>query len=224
MSWINRTHYWEHTAPQDDPDWLRARIFKTTTSTSAGMAGRSTFKTVLEQAAIISGNEEFFDEESIKLMNHGKKFESKARNWYANKTGYNIIERGLCVPHWDFRLGASVDGDIENTDGIIEIKCPSKMYAPLQQYIDQVGIGWKPPKNYYEHIYPSHFDQMQQGMKILGKKWCEYIVYSVSDGAIFTQTIPFNETYWNNHYKIISANYEKYVRPHVNNSNVLPPH
>ena len=65
---------------------------------------------------------------------------------------------------------------------------------------------------------------MQHAMAVTGKKYCVYIVNSTIDGKIFTQKIPFDPVYWENHYKIITANYDKYVKPYLNGKYpIMPP-
>ena len=217
--WIDHGTYWELSAPQGDDIWLKGRKGRTTTSVSGAMANRSRFKTAEEQGKIIAGVvEEYFTPEETERMGHGTDTEPIARNWYSGYSGYKIEERGLVIPKWDLTIGASIDGDIIGTDGIIEIKCPLNMYYPLEQYMDQLKTGWVPRPDYYKHIYPTHFDQMIHAMAVTGKKWCMYIVYSTMDKSVFTQKIPFNQEYWDNHYKIITNNYNKYVKPYLNNN------
>ena len=158
-------------------------------------------------------------------MNSGTINEPTARVWYSRYSGYNIVERGLIVPKSDYTMGASVDGDIVGTDGIIEIKCPVAMYYPLKQYMDQKKAGWIPRSDYVKHIWPTHLAQMYHAMWVMGKKWCIYIVYSTMDQAVFTQKIDFDPVYWDNHYKIITENYAKYVKPYLNGEYpIMPPY
>ena len=222
--WIKHKNYWELKAPQGDQIWLEGRKGRITTSVSGAMAGRSRFKTAELQGKIIAGvDTEDFTDEAIKRMNHGTKFEAEARDWYEGTIDHKIAERGLIVPFWDTTIGASIDGDIVGTDCIIEIKCPVNMYFPLKQYMDQRSTGWVPPSDYFKHIWVTHFIQMQHAMKIMGKKFCVYIVYCTTDGSIFTQKIPFDPVYWENHYKIIKQNYKKYVEPHLDGTYPIIP-
>ena len=95
-------------------------------------------------------------------------------------------------------------------------------YSCVQFYIDSIKRGWEPPKNYYEHIWNAHFSQCQHGMAVLGKKWCDYIVYSTSDAQIFAQRIYFDPLYWKKHYSILCQNYETYIQPHLKNLPDIP--
>jgi putative phage-type endonuclease len=224
QQWVDHGNYWEHKAPQGTQEWLDVRVGRITTSVSGAMSGVSNFKSPEEQGLIIANvKREEFSKKSIAAMDHGTKTEPIARDWYANMTGYTIVERGLIVPKWDLKLGASVDGDIVGTDGIIEIKCPLKMYGPLKKYMDMVKSGWKPKEGYYDHIWKTHLAQMQHAMRVMGKKWCTYIVYSTYDGSVFTQKIPFDPIYWEKHYKTIMKNYEKYIKPHISDNSLIQP-
>ena len=222
--WVKRGNYWELLVPQKDPDWLDARKFRITGTSASGMGGENFFKTPEEQVKIISGvSQEVFDNEALERMKHGNDNEKPTRDWCSDYLKQKITEKGFCVPYFDLELGCSIDGDIEGTDGIIEIKCPVKMYKPILNYMEQIKNGWKPPTNYYSHIYKSHYFQMQLGMVILQKKYCIYVVNSISDGLTFTQKIAFNQDHWNHYYPIIKENYNKYVKPHLNgNYPILP--
>lgn len=127
---------------------------------------------------------------------HGVITESKARDWYCKTRNVTIVEVGLAVPKWEQRIGASLDGDITGTDGIVEIKCPFEMYEQLKSHIDKIKFGWRPSSFYHEHIRESHYAQMQGSMKIFGKQWCDYIVYATESNLSYVERIPFNKTYW----------------------------
>jgi putative phage-type endonuclease len=218
MEWIDRGLYWEHKAKQGTQEWKNARIGRINSSNSGGMVGNSNFKNKNPEqiGKYIAGiEEEIFEQKSLDAMHYGTKMEPFARNWYEKNYNCKVIERGLCVDKNDFRIGASIDGEVENSSIIIEIKCPKKMYNPLKLYMQNISHGWKPPSNYYDHIWESHFSQMQQGMHVLKKEFCDYIVYCPEEQKIFTQRIPFDLSYWNNHYSILIKNYDLYILPYL---------
>lgn len=223
--WIDHGTYWELKAPQGDDIWLKGRMGRITTSVSGAMANRSKFKTAEEQGQIIAGVvEEKFTAAELERMGHGTDTEPEARNWFGTTIPNPITERGLIVPKWDPTLGASVDGDIIGTDGIIEIKCPVSMYYPLEQYMDQRSIGWVPRADYFKHIWSTHYDQMQHAMAVMGKKYCIYIVYCTTESKVFTQKIDFDPVYWENHYRVIKENYKKYIEPYLDGRYpIMPP-
>ena len=45
-------------------------------------------------------------------------------------------------------------------------------------------------------ITPSHYDQMQGGMAICGKGWCDYLVYDCGTGQMYAERVPFDKVYW----------------------------
>lgn len=173
---------------------------RVTGSNFGAAAGLSKFTNPEELALYISGlKEQKFNDENLKIMEHGTRYEPIARSWYEMSTGYKVEEVGLAVPKWNFHLGASVDGIVKDQEGIIEIKCPKKMYGPLNDYEKEISSGYKPESKYYHnHIWDTHYAQMQGGMAILDKKWCDYIVYSTSDKKVYKERILFNKEYWEN--------------------------
>ena len=219
--WISRGRTWVNLAPQVTKGWflaregripmkfinlennrldgcVRARLTGSKFGVAAGHAPKF-FSTPEELARQIAGLEEaYFDEESLKRMNHGVQEEPNARRWYEMNHNVEVEEIGLVVPKWDFHLGASVDGIVKGTKGIIEIKCPKRMYKPLQDHLRLRETGWIPRPYYHSHIYSSQYDQMIGGMALLDKEWCDYIVYATEDGDVYQERISFNEEYWNN--------------------------
>jgi putative phage-type endonuclease len=214
--WVDRGIYWEHGAPQNTQAWLEARRGRVNGSETGALAGESNFETPEQTGKYISGIEEKqFSEKSQMAMNHGHKWESTARIWYQKKYNLQVIERGTCVSKSDYRIASSVDGDIVGTSGVIEIKCPQKMYKPIINFQNMKKNGWQPPENYHQHIWTTHYCQMQQAMFVLGKTYCDYIVYSVEDRSVYTQRILFDPIFWKNHYEKVIQNYEKYVTPYL---------
>lgn len=94
------------------------------------------------------------------LLERGHELEDRARIAYEARTGYLVEETGLCLTD-DHKFGYSTDGMPE--DGLIEIKCP----------IDSIKIAsmWK-TGDVSEYMH-----QMQGGMWITGRKWCDFIMY-----------------------------------------------
>jgi len=214
-NWKEHANYWEHSAPQGSEEWKNIRIGRVNTSDSGALVGESNFKTPEQTGKIIAGLETVPDNAA---MQHGHKYEPYARKWYEKQYNCKVKELGLCVCKWDITIGASVDGIVIDTDGIIEVKSPQKMYKPLQNYIDHVNRGWKPEAGYKDHIWKTHYSQMQHAMFVLNKKWCDYIVYCTSTGQIFTQRIKFDMEFWKQHYLKIKENYNLYVKPHILNT------
>ena len=114
---------------------------------------------------------------------------------------------GLCVPKFNNNIGASVDGIIIESNGIIEIKCPEYMYIELKKYTES-----SKRKPGHSHIKPYHYKQMQFNMGCTGTDFCDYIVYS-RDGKRFVQRILFNKKFWNDMYARTVVFWENYVKP-----------
>lgn len=93
-------------------------------------------------------------------MQRGTELEPVARMAYEEKT-WNHVEQVGFVSVGAY-LGFSPDGIVD--DGLIEIKCP--MGAEFLRYVDTQEI----PK--------AHMAQMQWGLFLTGRKWCDYVVYN----------------------------------------------
>jgi exodeoxyribonuclease (lambda-induced) len=96
------------------------------------------------------------------LLNRGHELEDRARIIYESRTGYMVEETGVVLTD-DRKFGYSTDGMPED-DGLIEIKCP----------IDSIKIMemWR-TGDVSEYIH-----QIQGGMWITGRKWCDFIMYA----------------------------------------------
>lgn len=97
------------------------------------------------------------------LLDRGHELEGAARWRYeAQALGQHVTEAGLCITE-DGLFGYSTDG-LVGDDGLIEIKCP----------IDSTKIRtmWQ-AGDVSEYMH-----QMQGGMWITGRKWCDFIMYA----------------------------------------------
>ena len=119
----------------------------------------------------------------------GTKNEPVARLMYEDAKNVIVKEVGLAIPKWDLSIGSSVDGMV-GEDGLIEIKCPEYIYDGYAMYSSK-GVD---PLMY---VKKDHYAQMQGGMAILNRKWCDYVVYGVKEGALFIVRIMFNQSWWN---------------------------
>jgi hypothetical protein len=94
------------------------------------------------------------------LLERGHELEDRARIVYEAKTGFLVEECGIVLTD-DRKFGYSTDGMPE--DGLIEIKCP----------ID----GEKIARMWRTGDLSEYMHQMQGGMWITGRKWCDFIMY-----------------------------------------------
>jgi putative phage-type endonuclease len=199
-SWQDCDTYWLNTAAQCTKEWEDNRMNRLTASSFGTATGRSLFETTpLQLGMQITGlKESHFTHKAQFLMTHGVQTEPVARTWYERIKDVKVEEVGLAVPKYEPRIGASADGVVSGTDGCIEIKCPKRMYAPLTRHMSRIRSGWQPPMYYHEHIWESHYAQMQGVMHVLGKTWCDYVVYATDSNNAFIDRIPYNADYWKN--------------------------
>lgn len=95
------------------------------------------------------------------VLERGHEMEAHARRIYEGRTGAFVTEAGICVTD-DGAFGYSTDGLVDD-DGLIEIKAPIDSTKILAMW--QTG-----DTSEYDH-------QMQGGMWITGRKWCDFIMY-----------------------------------------------
>lgn len=95
------------------------------------------------------------------VLERGHEMEERARMVYEARTGAFVTEAGICVTDDDL-FGYSTDGLVDD-DGLIEIK------APIDS--SKILAMWKTgDTSEYDH-------QMQGGMWITGRKYCDFLMY-----------------------------------------------
>lgn len=95
------------------------------------------------------------------VLERGHTMEEAARRQYEARTGSFVTEAGICLTDDDL-FGYSTDGLVDD-DGLIEIKAP----------VDSIKI-----KDMWLTDDTSEYDhQMQGGMWVTGRKWCDFIMY-----------------------------------------------
>ena len=94
-------------------------------------------------------------------LDRGHALEIEARIEYEAQTGYLASESGVILTD-DRRFGYSSDGLVED-DGLIEIKCP----VDSVKIIDMLRTG----------DVSEYYHQIQGGLWISGRKWCDFIQY-----------------------------------------------
>ena len=82
---------------------------------------------------------------------------------YEMETGLLAGDSGLILTD-DSVFGYSSDGLVDD-DGLVEIKCPASC--------QKIGSIWSDPAN----ATAEYIDQIQGGLWITGRKWCDFIMY-----------------------------------------------
>lgn len=95
-------------------------------------------------------------------MKRGTELEPEARFGYEAATGMLASESGVALSD-DRVYGYSTDGLCDD-DGMIEVKCPSSAKVLIAMWRDQ--------------DLSAYIHQMQGGMWITGRKWCDFIMYA----------------------------------------------
>lgn len=198
-TWNDCGDYWLNIAPQGSPAWHLNRKFRLTASNFGAAINKNNFSSAVVVAMDITNiKPKQFGSYGKFVMQHGVVTEHAARDWYCMTRNVKVVEVGLAVPKWEPRIGASLDGDVIGTNGVIEIKSPLQMYKPLSEHMDKLAGGWIQPEFYHNHIWESHYTQMQGGMKITNKKWCDYIVFATESNLCYVERIHFDHDYWDN--------------------------
>jgi hypothetical protein len=96
-------------------------------------------------------------------MRRGTDLEPHARLAYELQTGLLASESGIAISECG-KFAYSTDG-LCGDDGLIEIKCPA---AP-----QKIGAIWSNP----EEADAEYIDQIQGGMWVTGRQWCDLVVY-----------------------------------------------
>ena len=155
---------------QGSPEWFAARCGVITASRFRDACDKTlknvpTAKSVTYAAQValerISGDAT--DENYVGWqMRRGTELEPEARRAYEVETGNVARESGVALTD-DRLFGYSTDGFVED-DGCVEIKC----LVSAEKLIDIWG---------YEEF--SEFrHQMQGGLWLTGRKWCDFVVYA----------------------------------------------
>jgi hypothetical protein len=95
------------------------------------------------------------------VLERGHTMEAAARMIYEARTGAFVTEAGICKTDCD-TFGYSSDGLVDD-DGLIEIKAP----IDSEKILAMLTTG---DTSEYDH-------QMQGGLWITGRKWCDFIMY-----------------------------------------------
>lgn len=157
------------TAEQRSPDWLMARLGRLTGSSASDMlatiqkgeaAGRRNLRMRLVLERLTGQPQE--DTYVNAAMQWGIDHEQDAVDAYEAQTG-NLLRRTGFLSHSSLMVGCSLDGDVDDFAGIVELKCP--MSATHYGYIKAGAV----PGN--------HLAQIQHNLWISGAEWCDFVSY-----------------------------------------------
>jgi exodeoxyribonuclease (lambda-induced) len=162
--------------PQGTAEWLAARCGKITASCFADAISvcqkKSGTRNVGDPTAVaeryagdlaierISGKPHG-EPPKAWVLERGHEMEALARMHYEARTQSFVTEAGICLND-DEIFGYSTDGLVDD-DGLIEIKAPIDSSKILAMW----ATG---DTSEYDH-------QMQGGLWITGRKWCDFIMY-----------------------------------------------
>lgn len=218
MEFIDYPTYKLSTSGQGSEEWKKLRCGRITSSNLSYCTGRASFKTSkYEIASKICGIDET---EMNTYMQHGITMEPVIRDWYSETINKPIKELGIAIWKKDPRFGGSLDGEINEEEGI-EIKAPNKMYQRLVEYIESKKKGYNFYSGYHEHIFNSHYDQMTGNAIITNKKYMHYVVVCTDTQKAFVQRFPVNTELWEKElYPKACEFYDKYVSPLMRDNDI----
>lgn len=158
-----------HDAPQGTPEWLSARAGCVTGSRASDVlakiktgeaAARRDYRTQLVAERLTGRPEEsgFVND----AMRWGTEQEPFARMAYEAETGNLVRETGF-IRMTGKPVGCSLDGDVDDFTGIVEIKCPK-----TSTHISWMLAGKLPAQ---------HVAQVTHNMMVTGAKWCDFVSY-----------------------------------------------
>lgn len=152
------------TKDQRSDDWLQARRGRVTASMiNAVLAGQNTKsrRNYIQSLILdLEGIDDFRD--SAPYFDLGRKFEPYAIGWYQDECRRRVTNTGFVLHDTYNWLGASPDGLVGRV-GMVE----AKFRVSLRTFHDACI---KPITRAYEY-------QMQAGMWVCNRKWCDYLNY-----------------------------------------------
>lgn len=112
------------------------------------------------------------------VMQWGIDHEADAFDAYEGHSG-NLVRRTGFLSHTDLMVGCSLDGDVEDFTGIVELKCPKS--ATHLGYWETGGVP------------PTHMPQLLHNLWVSGAHWCDFVSYDPrfpEDLRLFVTRVP----------------------------------
>jgi predicted phage-related endonuclease len=156
---------------QRTPEWYVARAGRLTGSVADNIlstlksggepAGRRDLRIQLAVERI-TGQALDWDGFTSKEMQRGIDLEGPARSTYEAETGHIVRTTGFII--WETHpVGCSLDGDIDDLTGILELKCP-KSATHLSYLRDQ-------------RLPPAYVAQVTHNLWVTGAAWCDFVSF-----------------------------------------------
>lgn len=156
-------------AEQRSPEWFAARVGRLTGSRASDMlatikkgeaAARRDLRVQLVVERLTGQPQE--DGYVNATMQRGIDLEPAAFDAYERERGLLVRRTGF-LAHNDLMVGCSLDGDVEDFTGIVELKCPKS--ATHYEYLRSREI----PEN--------HKPQLLHNLWVTGAQWVDFVSY-----------------------------------------------
>ncbi len=160
-----------HTDDQRSPEWFQSRVGRVTGSRAADVlatiksgeaAARRDYRAqlVCERLTGLPQEGDFINA----AMTWGIEQEANAFAAYEGLTG-QLVRRTGFLAATDLMVGCSLDGDVDDFAGIVEIKCPKSA-----THLDYLKLP-------IEAIPTRHLPQMVHNLWVSGAQWCDFVSY-----------------------------------------------
>lgn len=155
--------------PQRSPEWFTARLGRLTGSRAADMlatirtgeaAARRDLRLqlVCERLTGVSQENGYINAD----IQRGIDCEPLARAAYEALTGSVVRQTGF-LQHDTLPIGCSLDGDVDEFTGILELKCPKS--ATHLRYLRAGGLP------------PDYLPQVTHNLYVTGAQWCDFLSF-----------------------------------------------
>lgn len=157
-------------ADQRSPEWHLARVGRLTGSRAADMmatikSGEAAARRDLRAQLVVERLTGQPDENGYvnAVMQRGIDLEPAARRWYEALTGRMVRQTGFLADD-ALAVGCSLDGDLDDFAGIVELKCPK-----AATHLKYLKSGGTLPT---EHLY-----QVVHNLWVSGAGYCDFCSY-----------------------------------------------
>jgi len=159
------------TAEQRSPEWFHSRVGRVTGSRAADIlaviksgeaAARRDYRAQLVCERLTNQPQE--SDFVNAAMTWGEDHEPDAFAAYEALSG-SLVRRTGFLSATDQMVGCSLDGDIDNFKGILELKCPKSA-----THLDYLKLP-------IEAIPTRHIPQLVHNLWVSGAEWCDFVSY-----------------------------------------------